>query len=81
MHSSNKSRTMSDLINKELGKDRHNIKNTQLVKNDLAYTLDKYYTNVIKNIFKNKLPIASFDKANLSSNQCISMFLASAPES
>ena len=33
MCSLNKSRAMWDLINKELGKDKHSFKNTQLVQN------------------------------------------------
>ena len=54
MRSSNKSRAMWDLINKELGKDKHNFKNTQLVKNDVIITdpkevanlFNEYYTSV-----------------------------------
>ena len=89
MHSSNKSRTMWNLINKELGKDKHNFKNTQLVKNDVIITdtkevanmFNEYYTSGAQNILQNKLPIINSDKTNLSSNQCNSMFLAPGTES
>ena len=80
---------MWDLINKELGKDKHNFKNTQLVKHDILLTdpkeisimFNEYYTSVAQNFLQNKLPLANSDKTNISSNQCKSMFLAPATES
>ena len=67
MHSSNKSRAMWDLINKELGKDKHNFKNTQLVQIDVIITdpkevanlFNEYYTSVAQNILQTKLPISN----------------------
>ena len=88
MCSSNKSRAMWDLINKKLGKDKHNFKNTQLVQNgvitdpmEVANLFNEYYTSVAQNILQNKLPIANSDRTNITSNQCNSMFIASATES
>ena len=74
MRSSNKSRAMWDLINKELEKDKHNYKNTQLVQNDVIITdpkevanlINEYYTSVAQNILQ---------------YQCNSMFLGPATES